>query len=42
LTHVELVPSGVKKTIDFYTEILGFKLGERLKLENNSQEVSGG
>jgi glyoxylase I family protein len=30
IDHVELVPSDYEKTISFYTDILGFKIKERL------------
>lgn len=32
IDHVELVPKDLNKTIAFYTEILGFKFKERIKV----------
>ncbi len=33
IDHVEILPSDVEKTIDFYTEILGFKIKSRQKVK---------
>ncbi len=32
IDHFEIIPENFEKTINFYTEILGFKTKERLKL----------
>ena len=37
--HIEIVPSNIDKTIDFYTEILGFNLQSRRKVESPSSPV---
>ena len=34
IDHVEIIPSDLEKSIKFYTEVLGFKLKERLKVES--------
>lgn len=33
IDHVEIVPSNLERTLNFYTEILGFKIQSRRKLE---------
>ena len=33
IDHVEIVPSDLERTLNFYIEILGFKIQMRLKLE---------
>jgi glyoxylase I family protein len=33
IDHVEIIPRDFEKAIDFYTEILGFKVRQRLKVE---------
>lgn len=33
IDHVELIPSDFDKTIDFYTDILGFSMAQRMKLD---------
>jgi glyoxylase I family protein len=33
IDHTELIPSDYEKTISFYTDILGFKVKERIKLD---------
>ncbi len=33
IDHVELVPNDLEKTINFYTEILGFKFKEKIKVD---------
>lgn len=38
IDHVEIVPSNLKRTLDFYTEILGFKVHERRRLEGSPIE----
>ena len=34
IDHVEIIPSDIEKSIKFYTEVLGFKLKERFKVES--------
>jgi glyoxylase I family protein len=34
IDHVEIIPSDLEKSIKFYTEVLGFKLKERFKVES--------
>jgi len=34
IDHVELVPSNLEKSLRFYTEILGFKVQTRRKVDN--------
>lgn len=36
IDHVELIPSDVGKTLDFYTEVLGFSVKSRKTLETGS------
>ncbi len=38
IDHVEIIPSDVEKTIDFYTEIMGFKIKSRRKVEASPLE----
>ena len=33
IDHVEILPSDVERTIKFYTEILGFKIKQRKRIE---------
>ncbi len=33
IDHVEIIPSNIDKTIDFYTNILGFKIKERFRVD---------
>lgn len=33
IDHVEIVPRDIEKTIDFYTDILGFTVKRRQKVE---------
>lgn len=33
IDHVEIIPSDFEKTLQFYTEILGFKMGERISID---------
>ncbi len=34
IDHVEIIPSDLERTIDFYTNILGFKIKERQRIED--------
>ncbi len=36
--HVEIIPSNLERTIDFYTGILGFKIQRRFKPERDPVE----
>lgn len=38
IDHVEIVPGDLERAIDFYTEILGFKIQQRLKIGTPSIE----
>ncbi len=38
IDHVEIVPSNMERTLDFYTEILGFKFQWRRKVERPPME----
>ena len=38
IDHVEIVPSDLERTIDFYTQILGFKIQLRRKIETSVLE----
>jgi glyoxylase I family protein len=33
IDHVEIIPADLEKSLKFYTEVLGFKLTERIKVE---------
>ncbi|MBI4302566.1 MAG: VOC family protein [Chloroflexi bacterium] len=33
IDHVEIVPSNFEKSLDFYTNVLGFKIKDRRKIE---------
>ena len=33
IDHIEIVPGNIDRTIEFYTEVLGFKLQSRRKVE---------
>ena len=33
IDHIEIVPNDLEKTLNFYTQILGFKIKERRKVE---------
>ena len=33
IDHVEIIPSDYERTIDFYTEIMGFKIKQRKRIE---------
>ena len=37
--HIEIVPSNLERTLNFYTEILGFKIQGRRKMESPSSPV---
>lgn len=38
IDHIEIVPSDIDKTINFYTETLGFKIQRRWKIEASPLE----
>lgn len=38
IDHIEIVPSDLERSIDFYTEILGFKIRQRRKIESPAVE----
>ncbi len=38
IDHVEIVPSNLERTLNFYTEIMGFKIKQRRKLEASPME----
>ena len=33
IDHIEVVPSDLEASVDFYTRVLGFKLKERMKID---------
>ena len=39
IDHVEIVPSDIDRTIKFYTEVLGFNLQSRRKIDNPDSPV---
>ncbi len=39
IDHVEIVPSNMDRTIDFYTRILGFSVKSRRKMEGPGQPM---
>lgn len=39
IDHVEIVPQNLDKTLDFYTQIIGFKLISRRKMERPGSPI---
>lgn len=38
IDHIEIIPQDLKKTVDFYTTILGFKIRQRQKVDASPLE----